>query len=97
MNKLKHGRYALFSDFTEDCSQKGVFSGGSEELFKSYKEEKKKSYKESPMGRTESDTTEVTYLTLQYIKSFGVKKKSENIKELLHMIKMIHLTNFHAF
>ena len=35
MNKLKHGRYALFSDFTEDCSQKGVFSGGSEELFKS--------------------------------------------------------------
>ena len=49
------------------------------------------------MGRTEPDMTEVTYLTLQYIKSFGVKKKSENIKELLHMIKMIHLTNFHAF
>ena len=37
MNKLKHGKYALFSDFTEDCSQKGVFSGGPEELFKSYK------------------------------------------------------------
>ena len=37
MNKLKHGKYALFSDFTEDCSQKGVFSGGSEELFKSIK------------------------------------------------------------
>ena len=37
MNKLKHGRYALFSDSTEDCSQKGVFSGGSEELFTSYK------------------------------------------------------------
>ena len=48
------------------------------------------------MGRTESDMTEVTYLTLQYIRSFGVKKKSENIKELLHMIKMIHLTKFHA-
>ena len=37
MNKLKHGKYALFGDFTEDCSQKGVFSGGSEELFQSYK------------------------------------------------------------
>ena len=48
------------------------------------------------MGRTESDMTEVTYLTLQYIRSFGVKKKSENIKEFLHMIKMIHLTKFHA-
>ena len=49
------------------------------------------------MGCTESDMTEVTYLTLQYIRSFGVKKKkTENIKELLHMIKMIHLTKFHA-
>ena len=37
MNKLKQGKYALVSDFTEDCSQKGVFSGGSEELFKSIK------------------------------------------------------------
>ena len=37
MNKLKHGKYALFSDFTEDRSQKGVFAGGPEELFKSYK------------------------------------------------------------
>ena len=37
MNKLKQGKYASFSDFTEDCSQKGVFSGGSEELFKSIK------------------------------------------------------------
>ena len=36
-NELKHGKYALFGVFTEDCSQKGVFSGGSEELFKSYK------------------------------------------------------------
>ena len=87
----------IFYLVTTDYRQKGGFSDSSKELFKSYKEEKKKSYKESPMGRTESDTTEVTYLTLQYIKSFGVKKKSENIKELLHMIKMIHLTNFHAF
>ena len=39
MNKLKHGKYALFSDFTEDRSQKGVFAGGPEELFKSYKGE----------------------------------------------------------
>lgn len=37
MNKLKHGTYALFSDFTEDRSQKSVFLCGSEELFKSYK------------------------------------------------------------
>ena len=38
MNKLKHGTYALFSDFTDDRSQKSVFLCGSEELFKSYKE-----------------------------------------------------------
>ena len=86
----------MFYLVTTEYRQKGGFSDSSKELFKSYKEEKK-NYKESPTGRTESDTTEVTYLTLQYIRSFGVKKKSENIKELLHIIKMIHLTNFHPF
>ena len=92
----------MFYLVTTEYRQKGGFSDSSKELFKSYKEKKKKlqgekkSYKESPTGCTESDTTEVTYLTLQYIRSFGVKKKSENIKELLHMIKMIHLTKFHA-
>ena len=85
----------MFYLVTTEYRQKGGFSDSSKELFKSYKE-KKKSYKESPKGRTESDMTEVTYLTLQYIRSFGVKKKSENIKEFLHMIKMIHLTKFHA-
>ena len=63
----------MFYLVTTEYRQKGGFSDSSKELFKSYKEEKK-NYKESPTGRTESDTTEVTYLTLQYIRSFGVKK-----------------------
>ena len=73
----------MFYLVTTDYRQKGGFSDSSKELFKSYKEEKKKSYKESPMGRTESDTTEVTYLTLQYIKSFGVKKKIRKYQRII--------------
>lgn len=41
MHNLKHNKYVLFVDFTEDYSQKGVFSDCSEELFKSYKSGKK--------------------------------------------------------
>ena len=49
----------MFYLVTTEYRQKGGFSDSSKELFKSYKEEKK-NYKESLMGRTESDTTEVT-------------------------------------
>ena len=79
----------MFYLVTTEYRQKGGFSDSSKELFKSYKEKKKKlqgekkSYKESPMGRTESDMTEVTYLTLQYIRSFGVKKKIRKYQRII--------------
>lgn len=48
------------------------------------------------MGRIESDMTEVTYLTLQYIRSFGVKKIRKYQRIIAHD-KNDNLTNFHAF
>ena len=85
----------MFYLVTTDYRQKGGFSDSSKELFKSYKEEKK-NYKESLMGRIESDMTEVTYLTLQYIRSFGVKKIRKYQRIIAHD-KNDNLTNFHAF
>ena len=48
------------------------------------------------MGRIESDMTEVTYLTLQYIRSFGVKK-IRKYQRIIAYDKNDNLTNFHAF